>query len=37
MSKMIDCHHSWATVAQFNADAQRALAKMAELRVQVGR
>jgi transaldolase len=37
MGKMIDHHYSRATVRQFNKDARKALAKMAELRVQVGR
>ena len=32
MSKMIDHHYSRATVRQFNKDAQKALAKIAELR-----
>jgi len=35
MSKMIDHHYSRATVAQFNKDAKKALAKIAEVRVQV--
>jgi transaldolase len=35
MSKMIDHHYSRATVQQFNQDAQKALAKMAEVREQV--
>jgi hypothetical protein len=35
MGKMIDHHYSRATVQQFNADAQKALAKMAEVREQV--
>jgi len=32
MSKMIDHHYSRATVQQFNADAQKALARMGELK-----
>jgi len=35
MSKMIDHHYSRATVAQFNKDAKKALAKIAEVRVEV--
>jgi len=35
MSKMIDHHYSRATVAQFNEDAKKALAKIAEVRAKV--
>jgi len=35
MGKMIDHHYSRATVQQFNADAQKALAKMGELKAGV--
>ena len=35
MSKMIDHHYSRATVAQFNADARKALARMEELKARV--
>jgi transaldolase len=35
MTKLIDHHYSRATVAQFNKDAKKALAKIAEVRVKV--
>jgi len=35
MSKMIDHHYSRATVRQFNEDARKALAKIAEVRAKV--
>lgn len=36
MGKLIDHHYSRATVHGFNADAEAALAKMSEMRVEVG-